>query len=171
MADSKKQDVKPNDQTESLDDKIASAVKKAVEEAMPVSSMAAAKVLGDMLRPPKKVPEFHPGQHCNRCGQLLTACRGNHVKMVVAPSSPRRYESFPGIFVNGVMYKSPDTHTPIDVPAENNIAEILQRWNQGEEDLREGRSLTHNSGTISPYPNRTNVQEANPIGFRGLAPR
>jgi hypothetical protein len=159
----------PAQASESLDDKIARAVGKAIEETLPVTNMATAQLLANMFKPAAKpVEQFGSNEHCSDCGQLLRACGGKHVMLRVAPSNQRLWNSFPGIYINGIHYKSPDANTAIPVPAENDIEYRVNQWEESEQDLRNGRTLTHNSGILSGA-GRSHVQPANPLGFRGIA--
>lgn len=148
---------------QSLDDKIATAVSKALETAIPMGMMAAAQA--SRMPTGKAAPVFDM-QRCPTCQQYAGTCRNQHKMMIVGPSNPRRWKSWTGCILNGVQYRSPDMNTPIPVPAENNFGYDVAQWEREEENLREGRMLSHNSGTLSGK-GRSNTRAANPVGFRG----
>lgn len=154
----------------STEDKIAAAVAKAIAETMPVAQMASAKLLADHLRPPGPTREQIGAarEHCTECGQLKRACRGEHIQMYVGPHNQRRFRSFPGLYTNGIWYKSHRYGSKITVPAENDFGYRIHIWENAEEDLYSGRTLSHNSGTLSGT-GKSNIRHANPIGFSGLA--
>ena len=106
-------------------------------------------------------------QRCQDCGQYKRACNGEHVQMVVGPKNPRRWASFPGMMTNGVFYRSNGPNHLKTVPKENDLAHRISVWENSEEDLRQGRELTHYSGHITRGGGGV---AANPIGFSGLAP-
>jgi len=167
MSKSDKQD---NVFEERLTDAVAKAVEKAVTEAVPMAAMAAQRVQQQVsatgFRGVPKQVDFGP--RCSTCGQYEVACKSQHVMMIVAPRNPRRFASFPGITINGITYASPDMHTPIPVPAENEISHKIKLWEEGEEDLRNGRTVTHDSGVLSGRPGAVNqTREYAGAGFRG----
>ncbi len=142
---------------------VRSMVKGIIDEALPVAMMAAAQV----QRGPAPVASKYPAaSQCGECGQLLIACKEQHAYLLVQPSSERMYRSFPGITTNNVCYKSP-WGVKICVPKENDILYRVRAWEQSEDDLRNGREIQHNSGTISPQPGRSQVQQADHAGFSG----
>lgn len=175
MANDKKTDAETKQEAEqSLDTKIANAVGKAVSEAMPMATMGAAKVMADILNPKKALEDaaakelFSASDRCSKCHQMKRACKDKHVLLIVAPANPRRFERFPGITVGAVTYISPRMGKPIYVPAENDILYRLQQWENEEDNLREGHSLIHDSGVLSPVPNNSKIIPANPLGFREM---
>ncbi len=138
-----------------------------------MATMGAAQVLGNLLNPKKATEEafkteFSASDRCDKCYQMRRACKDKHVLLVVAPSNPRRFKRFPGIQVGGVLYISPRPGAPIYVPEQNDILYNLQQWENEEENLREGHSLTHDSGTLSPVNTNNRVNTANPHGFRQM---
>lgn len=153
----------------SLDDKIAAAVERAMAASMPVAMAAVATILKPKEAAVAAIPEWSPSDRCTKCLQFRAVCKDKHELMNVHPANPRRYSRFPGITVNGVTYISPRIGAPIWVPKENDITYKLQRYEEEEENLREGHSLTHNSGTLSPHASVGNTtHQANPMGFRGM---
>lgn len=156
-----------------LDDKIAAAVARGMEAALPLAMAAAARELGMAMNPQKAkvdaaTQEFGSQERCPKCLQMKRACKDNHVKLVVAPANPRRFARCPGIIINGVSYLSPRPGAWIWVPAENDITQQMQAWEEEEENLRGGRSLNHDSGTLSPVEANNKTNPANTAGFRGF---
>jgi hypothetical protein len=152
-----------------LDDKIANAVRLAMESAMPMAMAAAAQILGTTLNPKKPDPiaeKYSATDRCSKCLQMKRACKEEHVLMRVAPANPRRFKRFPGAIVGGVLYISPNPNARIWVPKENDIMHIIQTWEAEEDNLREGHSIDHNSGVISPVEGNNNTVPANTRGFR-----
>lgn len=161
----------PGPSADNIEAAVAKAVETALEKAIPVAVMAAQKVAGTAQATgfrgaPARVVDFGP--RCSECGQYETACKGEHVKMIVAPRNPRRFKSFPGIFINSIQYKSPNMYTPVTVPADNDFSHKIKMWEEGEEDLRSGRTVKHDSGTLSGRPDAVNkTHEYAGAGFRG----
>ena len=154
----------------SMEEAVAKAVETAIEKALPVAAMAVQKVASVSaatgFRGTPAPRDFGP--RCSKCGQYESGCKGEHVQMVVAPRNPRRFRSFPGIFVNGIQYISPNMHTPVTVPADNDFSHKIKMWEEGEEDLRNGRTVKHDSGVLSGRPGSTNqTHEYAGAGFRG----
>ena len=142
-----------------------------MQAAMMASAKISADILAAALKPKDKaIEKYEAMEHCPKCWQLKRACKEEHVKMVVAPKNRRRMKDFPGLFLNGVQYISSDGQTAIHVPKHNDFDHQLHVWEEAEEDLRTGRSLDWNSGTLSAFGNKTNIRQANPLGFRGFAP-
>lgn len=173
MSNDKKQEktVEPAQDLDSkMADAVAKAVGKAIEEALPVAVMAASKVNHVQQATGFKggAAPSNFGPRCSTCGQYEKACKGEHVMMIVAPRNPRRFKAFPGMFVNSIQYISPNPHTPIPVPAENDFSHRIKVWEDAEEDLYVSRSISHDSGVLSGRPGGTNntVPYAG-AGFRG----
>lgn len=72
----------------------------------------------------------------------------NHAMLVVMPQSPyaRRWFSHRGIHINGVHFQSNHAQHRIPVPRNNDIAGMLQSYEQVEEEARQGRVREWNSG-------------------------
>ena len=158
-------------EVESLDDKIAKAVGKAIEEALPVAVMAVSKVTNEAKAPQVVIQNGRPppkefGSRCHECGQYLIACKGEHEQLIVAPANPRRFKSFPGVTINGLTYLSPNLSTPVTVPKANDIRTAIRLWEEGEDDMQMGRVVNHNSGTLSGVAGGAGVPFAG-AGFRG----
>ena len=153
----------------SLDERIAQAVERAMTASMPVAMATVATILKPKEPPPVLAPEWSSSDRCVKCLQFRAVCKDKHVLMCVHPANPRRYSRFPGITIGGVTYISPRHGAPIYVPADNDITYKLQRYEEEEENLREGHVLSHNSGTLSPHAQTSSTTvPANPMGFRGM---
>jgi hypothetical protein len=96
--------------------------------------------------PNQRVPE-----ECLVCKQQITACKGEHVKMVVFPVKyPEFMPFFPGAKINGVTYLSRNESDEITVPkcTVSTITNIIHAFEQNEKTVMMGRNKTHNSGSI-----------------------
>lgn len=170
MSNDKKPEVK-TEKTE-MQKAIMEGVSEAIKETLPIATMAAAQALKASTVPPPpqrgQAPVSH-GPRCTTCGQYLTACEDKHVELYVGPQNPRRVKDFPGVFINSIQYISPPTGQRIPVPevAASGIMYTIREWEEGEEDLRTGRVITHNSGVLSGAPGRSNTTPFGGAGFRG----
>lgn len=167
MANKDKDEPKQAEQAQSVEDKINAAVERALEKAIPMAMMGVAQVLKPKEAPAaelKVVPGT--GSRCTKCLQFINVCKDKHVMLKVHPESPRRFKRFPGITVNGITYYSPRHGAPIYVPAENNILQAVQAWEEEENNLREGKQIDHNAGNVSPVEKNNTMKQANTFGFR-----
>lgn len=165
-----KEEIKEAADKDALDTKIASAVEKAMTAALPLAMAGVAQILKPAPAATAPAPEFASSDRCDKCLQLRRVCKNLHVKLKVHPENPRRFERFPGIIVNGIHYISPRFGAAIFVPLHNDILQTIQTWENEEDNLREGHVLNHNSGVLSPNPGASQVNNANPMGFRGMNP-
>ena len=174
-------DNRKNDE-KSLDDRIAEAVSKAVSsaltEAIPSAMMASAKMTADSLarimgksedqmkaKEEEVRRQMAEQAQCSKCGIKVGGCKDKHVSMYVGPHNARRFKSFPGLFLNGVQFRSPRPGIEILVPAENNFPYQIAEWERSEEELLTGRTVEHDSGSISNN-NRNGYKPFNGAGFR-----
>lgn len=88
---------------------------------------------------------------CGSCNQLMSACRGEHEMLVVFPKDEQNIQSFDGIRINGVVYRSQHGSEAICVPKDNCILTLLNAWENSEREMRNGKKVMRNSGTLSPY--------------------
>lgn len=122
---------------------ISRAIKEALTEAIPLAAGVAAQTTANAL--PKQAAPVD-GSHCNECGQLKRACRGEHRKVVVYP---KQYgNDFPGVKINGAFYRSDHGSHMVVVPKDCNIENIVAGWEANEIVTRQGRQANHNSGSI-----------------------
>lgn len=152
-----------------LDNKIAHAVGAAIEKALPMAVMAAARAAPQPQQQARPAPT-HLGERCHKCGQYVVACKDEHVKMYVGPKSGRLHKDFPGCILGGIIYRSPRPGAAIIVPRENDFRYMVFQWENGEENLKTGRTTEHNSGTLSGKPGHTKINPANPYGMNGNMP-
>lgn len=143
----KKQEVPMTEQ-----EKIAATVKSVVGELVPaLLAMQGPKTA------PKAAPVFVDTiTKCNDCGQLVAACKGEHVQIAVFPKVHLQYaDYFQGVFINGVRYLSNNGGHKITVPA-NSAGHIEYMTRLAEEEeiaLRNPRVKQHNSGDVGrPAP-------------------
>lgn len=97
---------------------------------------------------------------CPECKQYTRGCKGKHSKMVVFPKNDENGEWFPGLSINGVLYRSSHSNHHITVPEQNDLASGIYLWEQSERTLRHGRKASHNSGSIGPRGSHTNKATA-----------
>lgn len=169
MADDKKKS--PEEVAEEkMNSRIDAAIERALEKAMPMAMIGVANVLKpkEAEKPVVVASKWSATARCSKCGQMLNVCKEEHVLLVVAPANPRRFRRFPGLTINGQTYISPRPGAPIYVPKENDLIRGIQMWEEEEENVREGRQLTHNSGEIGRGANVNSSTPANPMGFRGM---
>lgn len=134
-------------------EKMQTFVRDAIKEALPaVAAVAVQTAASQMPQPaqhvaPQNLPRFR-GAQCPECRQSASACKGKHAQMVVYPSNPNYATFFPGMFLNGVQYKSQHNGHRITVPADNNFAYALQQFEAAELSLTTERKHNHHSGMI-----------------------
>lgn len=90
-------------------------------------------------------------EKCGSCGQLTSACKDQHDMLVVFPKDEQNVNSFDGVRVNGVVYRSQHGTDAICVPKDNSILSLLNAWENAEREMRNGKKVMRNSGTLSPY--------------------
>lgn len=124
-------------------------VKEIVSEVLP-TAVAVAVQAGKPVPTATQVAasKYPPGIRCGDCGQYLTACKEEHVQMVVFPKrNPKKNGKwFQGVFINGVRYLSVNSSHRITVPKNAEIAHLVQQWEKNEEELSTGREVNHDSG-------------------------
>jgi len=161
------------DTQDALNKVISDAVERGIEKGLPAAAAMAVQAANRAQPQPSHVVRAAGGlkdfgERCHICGQFRVGCQDKHVEMIVAPRNPRRYNSFPGVFINGVQYLSPSPTTPILVPDGTDILNRIHVWEEAEEDLRNGRVIEHDSGRLSGKPGGVNVTNAYAgAGFRG----
>lgn len=130
---------------ETMDELIAKAVGQAIEKALPAAVAVAAKV----GQPTPKLSKERLGE-CEKCHQSNGACKGEHRFVVVGPTSRKAWKFFSGIHINGVRYMSNHPGHKIWVPADANVEYMVERFENNEEELSDGRDAVHNSGVMGP---------------------
>ena len=75
------------------------------------------------------------------------------------PTNPNYAKDFPGIKLNGRVYRSDRPGHGIVVPFDCNIEYQVAEWERGEDELKLGKQKQHHSGHISP-----NGMSINPLG-------
>lgn len=149
MANDKQQELK--DAVEQATKTTLEAVLKEVLPAVLVASKQADRQADYESQREEAVARMRVAERCGDCGQLSSACRGEHAMLVVFPKDDQNVQSFDGIRINGVPYRSQHGTDAICVPKDNNIAAILSAWENSEREMRNGKKVMRNSGTISPY--------------------
>jgi spore coat protein CotH len=84
------------------------------------------------------------------------ACKGKHRKTVIYPQNPNYANDFPGLKINGRVYRSNDIGHMITVPFDCNAEYMVAEWERSENELRMGKQKQHHSGTMGPGGNRIN---------------
>ena len=88
---------------------------------------------------------------CGECQQLVTACKGEHTKMVVFPDKyPEFAKWFAGVMINGVRYVSNNSNQKVVIPAcaESTIVNAIKAFEENERTIHIPRNKQHNSGSI-----------------------
>jgi Icc-related predicted phosphoesterase len=85
---------------------------------------------------------------CPECKQRLVGCLGEHRRMAVYPQNRRHGRYFQGCRLNGVLYLSNSLQHVITVPANCDFEYQIANWEANEDELRNGREVEHNSGSI-----------------------
>lgn len=138
------------------------AVKKVSADLIPaaVAAAVAAVKQADATAAAQRqaIPQHRAPQRCTECGQQATACEGKHVDMIVYPTRyPQHADYFRGVILNGITYLSNNEGHKVRVPAaaESNILQIVQAYEQNEQEMQLGRSKQHHSGHIGPNGSST----------------
>lgn len=90
-------------------------------------------------------------EECPVCRQYVSACKGEHVSMVVYPVKYAEFMPyFPGIKINGVLYVSNTSSETVQVPkcAVSFINNAIHEFEQNEKTILTPRNKIHNSGSI-----------------------
>jgi hypothetical protein len=144
---------------------MSKAVNEALAQALPVAAGVAAKAMMDAMKPPVDAAStIDPREKCGECFQLRRACKGQHEMLVVFPKDEQYGRFFTGVKINGHNYLSNGPGHKICVPLQNNIAHIVESFENNERIQANGRTKNHNSGVLGG-PN-SQVNHANYPGFR-----
>jgi hypothetical protein len=163
MADDKKKEI------DGTDDKIAKAISKALEDALPMAVMAAAQILKPAERKVVTQEDVAASRaECSTCGLRRIACHDEHELMYVGPRNHRYLKDFPGVYINGVWFKSAAPGHRIPVPKKNGIAFMIQQWENSEDDNKDGRTIDWNSGTLSGSGKNSQIRTPEFPGFTKL---
>lgn len=95
-------------------------------------------------------------EYCGVCNQVLSACKGEHVSMVVYPTRREEFGPwFPGYKLNGIRYLSDRQGHQVLVPkcCAGEISNAIRLWEDTEANVRQGKTADHHSGSID-RPNR-----------------
>ena len=136
---------------------LEAAIKAVADQMIPaaVAAAVAATSRGQYVQsaaPSRPLPPSN--DRCPTCSQLTSACRDEHVEMIVYPT---RYEEhaqfFPGAIINGVKYLSNDASHRVPVPkvSEAAVLEIVRNFENNEQDTRLGRKAERRSGVVTPH--------------------
>lgn len=138
-----------------IDLELMKAAVKAVADDLLPAAIAAATLAAKPEAPRPQLQAPAPSREiCYQCGQALrTGCFGKHAEMVVFPQRhPEHGDFFQGVILNGVRYLSNDESHKVLVPenAVSNISQIVQAFEQNEQEVRIGRKAERYSGRVSP---------------------
>jgi len=129
-------------------DKLGATIKKVLEEVLPaIAAMQGAQQA--KMFPAKPLPAS-AGGHCHQCKQYKVACKGKHRQAVVFPRNPNYANDFPGVKLNGRVYRSNSYGHQVTVPHDCNIEYMVAEWERNEDELKLGKQKQHHSGRISP---------------------
>lgn len=145
-----------------LDPSVRTAARMLAEELLP-AAIAAALAAQKQQAPERRVQLQAPSTEiCHQCGQALrTGCEGKHEEMVVYPTRyPEHGEFFQGARINGVTYLSNDENHKVLVPANavGGIMQLVQGFENNEQETRIGRKAERHSGVVGPSGARTTPQ-------------
>lgn len=147
--DEKKPDEKPTQKSETFtkDEVMALLLEQQTKllSELPTQLAMAQVMAQNAINPGRKTPD---STKCGACGQLVAACKGKHIEMVVYPNQYAQW--FQGAFINGVRYLSNGPHHKVTVPEVNDIQFTLDTYVENEAQQALGKAKMHNSGLISP---------------------
>ncbi len=118
---------------------------------------AAMTVMQNMKNQPQQNPAYNrnaaPVIHemCDVCHQVKKACSGKHILTVVYPQKyPEWAGFFPGVKINGVVYRSGNENHRINVPAvsASTILNAVLAFEEAEKNIHIKRKKKHDSGSI-----------------------
>lgn len=139
--------------------------KELIKELLPMlAALEGMRPKPEAERPRVQAPAIR--QICHVCRQALAGCEGKHVQLVVYPQRyPEHGQFFQGVFLNGVKYLSNDDGHEITVPANaaNSIRQLVQNFENNEQETRIGRKAERYSGSLGPGGSAVNPQH---IGWR-----
>lgn len=137
-----------------LKDTVSATLEAVLKEVLPavlVASKQADRQADYEAQREDAVARMRGVDKCGACGQLVAACKNEHVMLVVFPKDDQNVNSFDGVRINGAVYRSQHGTDAICVPKDNSIASILNAWENSEREMRNGKKVMRNSGTLSPY--------------------
>jgi predicted RNA-binding protein (virulence factor B family) len=143
-----------NDKQQELKDTVAATLEAVLKEVLPavlVASKQADRQSDYESRREDAIVAMRSVDRCGQCGQLAAACHNEHEMMVVFPKDEQNVQSFDGIRINGVVYRSSNSGAAVCVPKDNCILTLLNAWENAEREMRNGKKVMRNSGTMSPY--------------------
>lgn len=167
MSDNKKE---TKTESKPLDPAMAEALRLVAEQMIPAAVASAVAAVSS--RQPAAAPSQSrmsagpPPEICQDCKQELRACKGKHVMAVVFPQRyPHTGDYFTGIVLNGVKYLSNDASHKILIPenALTSIQQMVETYEQNEQDMSVGRKVERHSGSIGPGASGARQQH---IGWR-----
>lgn len=137
----------------SFEDKIAAAVAKAMETAIPMAFATIEQVRSNaQTAANEKVQANNAAVHavCPECRFHPKNCDygKSHKKVVVFPKSGANAQWFQGVTINGVRLLSNGPGHYLIVPERCDVEGIVARWEANEEETKQGRSAQHHSGSI-----------------------
>jgi hypothetical protein len=134
---------------------VAAAVRTVLTEVLP--AMAAVQNAQN-AKSAKPLPASASGR-CHICMQYRVACKNKHRETVLFPKNPNYGNDFPGMKLNGQVYRSDHSGHRIVVPFDSNMEFGVAEWERSEDELRMGKKRQHHSGSIG-----TGAAGFNPVG-------
>lgn len=146
---------------------VGEIVKQTLETVLPAAIAAAAQASKPAQAAAGPVNpyarQFLDPTRCDKCGQLLVACKNEHRMAVLWPDDEEAAQWYDGVIINGVRYKSPYPGVPVVVPKAFDGEHITQVYTKNERELRRGKTRTRMSGAIGP--SGTNVTPLGPKDY------
>lgn len=90
-------------------------------------------------------------EQCAVCKQAKVACSGKHMLAIVYPQKyPEWAGFFPGVKINGVVYRSGNEHHRIYIPtvSASTILNAVLAFEEAEKNIHIKRKKKHDSGSI-----------------------
>lgn len=121
------------------------------------SMNAALTVLNNVNKQPAQNPAYNRNaapvvhEQCDVCKQVKIACKGEHMLTVVYPQKyPEWAGFFPGVKINGVIYRSGNENHRIYIPtvAASTILNVVLAFENAEKNIHIKRTKRHDSGSI-----------------------
>lgn len=139
-----------------LSEAVAAAVRETVTQVIPLAITASQAAARGVAADAAAAKAGNLGDRCQECRQPVKGCQGKHIQMVVYPKNARLADWFPGIKINGVTYRSSHGSQLVTVPESNDIAKMIEAFEESEDNFVNGRTAMHNSGSLGPNGGQTN---------------
>lgn len=144
-------EVKTKPQAKSFEDKMADALERAFEKAIPAAMAASDAIRGKQAKDneDEKIRAANKNiVRCVECRQPVTSCKGKHRQTVLYPTGlpPSMAKTFQGVWLNGQHYLSRSPQDRITVPEDSCMERDMQVWEKGRWDLINGKEVNVKAG-------------------------